>query len=512
VRDEAEGNGDDGANEREDLDEELEMTHRTCSRRPRGTGPAVLALLFAAGACAGDAPEAADQNSPEAAGQEGAAPVAFTDVAVLPMDREEVLQNQTVVVRNGVIEAVGPSGEVPVPEDATRIEGSGRWLMPGLAEMHAHVPPVPRGSDEWPDRETLEDILFLYVANGITTIRGMLGATYQLELARMLRDDELLGPSFYVGAPSLNGNTAPTPEAAEGLLREHHAAGYHFQKIHPGLSRETWDHMDRVADELGFTYAGHVPAEVGLFRALETGISTVDHLDGYVEAIVADEVRARAEEGEDVGMAEMVRNLDFSRIPRVVERTREAGTWMVPTMYLWESLIGDPDVEAKLSQPEMRYVSREQREGWRSQAEGRDPVPDEISGPWHEARRRILKALADGGVGVLMGTDSPQMFNVPGFALHREIEVMEEAGMTRFQILESGTRNVGRYVEEELGLDGHFGTVAPGQRADLVLLEENPLDDLEHLERRVGVMVRGRWVPASEIEEGLQELARKHGG
>ena len=437
---------------------------------------------------------------------------AFVGVNVLPMDRERVLTDRTVIVRDGVIRTVGSADEVEVPQDAVRIEGEGRWLMPGLAEMHAHVPPVPRGSDAWPDREALEDILFLYVANGITSIRGMLGASYQIELADMLEAGEILGPNFYVGAPSLNGNTAPDPEAAERLVREHAAAGYDFQKIHPGLSRPTWDRMAETAHALDFTFAGHVPSAVGLLHALETGISTVDHLDGYVRAIASDDLQARAEAGEDVGLPELVRNLDESKIPMVVERTLEAGTWNVPTMYLWESLVGSPDVDTKLAQPEMRYVSPEQREGWRRSASNRDGIPAPVSRPYHQARRRILKALADADAGILMGTDSPQLFNVPGFALHREIAVMEEAGLTPWQILRSGTRNVARYVESDLGLDGSFGTVAPGMRADLVLLPGNPMEDLGHLTRTAGVMVRGRWTSGAEIEEGLEALARKHGG
>jgi imidazolonepropionase-like amidohydrolase len=110
----------------------------------------------------------------------------------------------------------------------------------------------------------------------------------------------------------------------------------------------------------------------------------------------------------------------------------------------------------------------------------------------------------------MMGTDSPQLFNVPGFALHREIAVMSEAGMTNQQILESGTVTVGRYVREHLGIDDRFGTIAAGQRADLLLLESNPLDDLGNLTDRVGVMVRGQWISAEEIDAGLEALAAKH--
>jgi imidazolonepropionase-like amidohydrolase len=124
----------------------------------------------------------------------------------------------------------------------------------------------------------------------------------------------------------------------------------------------------------------------------------------------------------------------------------------------------------------------------------------------------MLKALADAGARLLMGTDSPQLFNVPGFALHREIGVMAAAGLSPFVVLESGTRNVGLYASEDLGLDGAFGTVAPGRRADLVLLEANPLADVANVARRAGVMVRGRWLPEAEIRARLEEIAARHAG
>jgi len=122
----------------------------------------------------------------------------------------------------------------------------------------------------------------------------------------------------------------------------------------------------------------------------------------------------------------------------------------------------------------------------------------------------MLEILGEEGVLLLMGTDSPQLFNVPGFALHREIRAMADAGLDTGDILVSGTRNVGRYVRDELGHSGHFGTVAPGQRADLVLLDANPLEDLGHLTERAGVMVRGRWLDRDFIDAGLEALDAKY--
>ena len=432
--------------------------------------------------------------------------IAFTDVTVLPMDRDGVLTGQTVVVVGDEIREVGSAGDVRVGGGATVIDGAGRYLMPGLAEMHAHVPP---GDD--PPREAVEDILFLYVANGITTIRGMLGSAYQIPLAREIAAGDVLGPTFYVGAPSINGNSAPTPEAAEDLIRTHEAAGYHLQKIHPGVSLEAWDRMARTAEEIGFTFGGHVPAAVGLEHAIETGMSTVDHLDGYVQALAPAGVVSQINAGT-ISLEGLVNGVDESRIPGLVELSVANDVYVVPTMYLWENLYGTSDAEPFLSQPEMRYVSEQQRQAWRNQSAGGPSGSPEAVAAFLDLRKRILKALADGGAGILMGTDSPQLFNVPGFALHRELQVMADAGMTNRQILESGTVAVGRYVREHLGLSDSFGTIAPGQRADLVLLGANPLDDLDNLNDRVGVMVRGRWVPREEIDRGLEALAAKHAG
>lgn len=427
---------------------------------------------------------------------------AFTNVTVLPMISDAVLPGQTVVVRDGVITAAGPADDVDVPRGATVIDGTGRFLMPGLAEMHAHVPPGDN-----PPRQDVEDILFLYVANGITTIRGMLGSDYQIPLAAEIERGEVLGPNFYVGAPSLNGGTARTPEQAETLIRTHAEAGYHLQKIHPGVPLAVWDRMVEVADEVGFTFGGHVPADVGLVHAMETGMSTVDHLDGYVQAIASDDVQAQVNAGT-ISLGGLARGVDDARLAEIVQLTIDHDVYVVPTMYLWENLYGAPDADRILRQPEMKYVSPGTREGWRRRAgTGREGADVYLA-----LRKRVLKALSDAGAKILMGTDSPQLFNVPGFALHRELEVMSDAGMSNYEILKSGTATVGEYVAAHLGLDGDFGTIAPGQRADLVLLGSNPVVDLANLFDRVGVMVRGRWVPRAEIDAGLEALAAKHAG
>lgn len=443
---------------------------------------------------------------PVAAAAQAAPPVAITNVTVLTMDGTRRLTDHTVLVRDGKIAALGPSASTRVPNGVTTISGRGKFLMPGLAEMHAHVPP---GS---PTREQLEDIMFLYVANGITTIRGMLGAPYQITLKEELASGRMLGPQFFPAAPSLNGTSAPTPEAAVALVRQAKATGYDLVKIHPGVSRATWDAAVAEMRAQGLTYGGHIPADVGIVHAIRTGIATIDHVDGYLEAAIRDS--SVYAPGNQLG--EVIDAVDPSLFPQLAQLARERSVWNVPTMYLWENFYNDRTAEELAALPEMQYVSGRQVTAWMNQKRGR-ALADENQHmtPARRARylalrRQMLKALADAGAPLLMGTDSPQMFNVPGYALHRELQVARTAGLTPQQVLESGTRNVGRYVRESLKQDGNFGTVAVGQWADLVLLDADPTVDLANLTQRSGVMLRGRWVSAAEIATGLERIRTKH--
>ncbi|HEX2122599.1 MAG TPA: amidohydrolase family protein, partial [Thermoanaerobaculia bacterium] len=309
--------------------------------------------------------------------------------------------------------------------------------------------------------------------------------------------------------------SAPNPDTAAKLVRAHKAAGYDLLKIHPGLSRETYDAIVRTAREVGITWAGHVPQAVGLRHAIAARQSTVDHMDGYLEASVPETTAVRLQ-GGGATLADFIRNVDESRFGELARLTRAAGVWNVPTAALWENLFDRTSPEELAQRSENRYAPRAWVTNWTNQKRNRinqdaqQGVTPELAAQWMAARRRMLKALADAGAPLLMGTDSPQIFSVPGFSLHRELALAVSAGLTPYQVLESGTKNVGRYAAEELKLDGRFGTVAAGSRADLVLLDANPLDDVGNLARRAGVMVRGRWVSADELRTGLEEIAARY--
>jgi len=186
------------------------------------------------------------------------------------MTSEIVVEQQTVVVDNGRIKAIGPVDEVPIPEGARLVDGTDRYLMPGLAEMHAHVP----GADS-PD---LDRSFSLYVANGVTTVRGMLGQPSHLPLRQALLDGKVFGPRLYTSGPSLNGRSVNGAAHARQLVEEQHAAGYDFIKVHPGLSSVEFEALAETANALGMPFAGHVPVAIGVTRALELGMATIGQL------------------------------------------------------------------------------------------------------------------------------------------------------------------------------------------------------------------------------------------
>ena len=397
-------------------------------------------------------------------GTADAASTAFVNVNLIPMTSETIVARQTVIVEDGLIVAIGDVDELTVPENAKRVDGAGRYLMPGLAEMHAHVPD--------PGSEEFERYLVLFVANGVTTIRGMLGQPSQLSLRQQILDDEIFGPRLITSGPSLNGNSVSSVADGKQQVIAQQAAAYDFLKIHPGLSLEEFTAIAETANELGIPFAGHVPSAVSLETALSLGMASIEHLDGYMPALLpADSGRT----GGNAGLFDILlagQAVD-ERIMEVAVQTAEAGTWNVPTQLLIEQLITDTVTIAELkNRPEMRYMPKKTVQEWLSVTEkerNSDELTAEIAARAVEVRRKLILALHQSGAGLLLGSDAPQILNVPGFSIHRELELIVAAGLTPFEALQTGTTAVAEY------LGTNTGTVTVGRDAGLVLLDANPL-------------------------------------
>lgn len=326
-------------------------------------------------------------------------------------------------------------------------------------------------------------------------------------MGKTVRCSACLAAAFLLYAATL-----PEAARAETLLIRNvvvvdPAAGYDFLKLHGGLRREVFDAIVATAREAGIPFAGHVSADVGIEHALYARQSAVDHLDGYLEALTGPACReGRAAGFFALGFAECA---DAARIPAVVALTVQAGTWNVPTQSLLEKFADPPEsVEALRRQPEMKYLSPATSRNWiesRRNFLGAQALTPALAKRFIELRRQVMRSLHEAGAGLLIGADSPQVLNVPGFATHDELAAFVRAGIPPRAALLAATANPARLF----GRAGEFGSIAPGRAADLVLLEANPLEDIANTRRIAGVMLRGKWFSRDELDELLAGVASR---
>ncbi len=416
----------------------------------------------------------------------------IVDVGVISMLEPGVQEARNVTVREGRIAAIG-RGEVP--ENARVIDGTGRFLIPGLAEMHAHVPV------ENPYRD---DMLFLWVANGVTMARGMIGHPTHLALRENLLAHRTLGPRLLTSGPPLSGRLSSAQEMA-ARVREQKDAGYDFLKIIGGLPGGAFEAVAAEANRVGISFAGHVTASVGLRASLESGQTTVDHLDGYMHAITPDAGSYPESYLTWFGEA-LAPHADPGLIPRAVAYTKASGGAVVPTETLLENTAQAYDWEAMAQRPQFAYVPKDIRERDIGYLKQMAPNANaDKAARFLGIRKTLIKALHDGGVPVLLGSDSPQILNVPGFSIHRELASMVAAGLTPYEALATGTTAPAAFF----GTSG-WGAIEVGRDADLVLLNANPLLDIANARRIEGVMVRGRWLDRATLDAGLRDIEARY--
>jgi len=418
--------------------------------------------------------------------------VVFENVQVVDIESASTTKPTTVHVRDGWIVETASAED----EETTVIDASGQYLIPGLAEMHAHVPPSS-------EPEAVEDVLALFLAHGVTTIRGMLGEPGHLRLRSELARGERVGPRLITSGPSLNGNSVPDIERARELVRRQAEAGYDFLKLHPGLMPDTFGAISEAAKGLDMDFAGHVSIGVGLERALAAGQATIDHLDGYAQVLVPDDDPARQREPGFFGF-NIASAMDPDRVDPWARRTAEAGVWNVPTQTLIENLAVN-DVEALLERPAMRWVAEETRGQWVARVEQmRASAEPEALENFVAVRRALINALHQADAGLLLGADAPQIMNVPGDALHHELEIYVEAGLSPAEALATGTSNVAEFLGQPA-----LGCLTPGCVADMVLLEADPLEDISNVRRVQGVMRAGAWFDRERLDSMLADVAKR---
>ncbi|HEX8000779.1 MAG TPA: amidohydrolase family protein [Pyrinomonadaceae bacterium] len=435
----------------------------------------------------------------------------FVGVNVIPMDRERVLLNQTVVVRDGVIAEIGDAKKVKIPEGAQRIEGTGKFLIPGLADMHVHL----FSDDEFPDTLAGDEFKIM-LANGVTTIRLMTGTPEQLVWREKAARGEILAPTIYAASPQFTGKKSTNAyvvtngEDAREAVRKAKRDGYDYLKITTNLKPEVYEAIFDEAAKQKIPVIGHADSRsVGLDRALKAR-QQIEHLDSYLEALLPENSPIKGSVS-DIYLYqpknwESLDVLDETKIPSIAQATVRANPYSTPTLHLFKSTFGIGRSEESIkAQPDIRFYPQKIIDLWlgvnkRYQAQMASP---ERRAKYVAIRNKIVKAIHDAGGKILAGSDTPEWLLLYGYTLHRELRALNEAGLSNYATLAAATRNPAEFF----GTIKKTGTIEKGKRADLLLLEANPLEDIAHTERRAGVMLRGRWFTQSELNKWLDEIA-----
>ncbi|RYG04028.1 MAG: amidohydrolase [Chitinophagaceae bacterium] len=425
--------------------------------------------------------------------------IVFDNVNLITMENDKILPGKTVVTKNGVITAVMDAGKYKPSKGAVIIDGNGKYLMPGLAEMHAHVPPID-------DIEPMKDVVMLFAANGITTIRGMLGHPKHLELRAKIRSGEIVGPHFYSSGPSFNGGTVKTPAEAAARVKEQKAAGYDFLKLHPGITLENFKAVAKAAKAEKIPFAGHVSYDVGVWNAIDAEYATIDHMDGFIESLIPGIENIK--ENETGLFATFIgHKADTAKFQKLSAELKKHDVWVVPTQALAERwLAPGSDAETLAAAPEMKYMSTKTVENWVKTKKSLLADPhynkDQVQ-QFILIRRRLLAHLNRDGVGILLGSDGPQVFNVPGFSVHHELQYLVDAGFTPYEALKTGTVNVGKFYNRPAQ-----GFIRVGSPSDLVLLTANPLQEIRNTTTIIGVMIGTQFLDKAFIDARLQKLGK----
>jgi imidazolonepropionase-like amidohydrolase len=438
--------------------------------------------------------------------------IAFTNVNVIPMDKERVLENQTVLVKNGVIAEIG--GKVKIPKDAQIIDGRGKYLIPGLVDMHTHL---LSDGDEYPD-SIAEDELKVMVANGVTTIRFMIGTPEQIVLRARSAKGEIIAPTIYAASPHLTGKAqgndfvVNTPEEAREAVRKSKAAGYDFIKVTTFIKPEVYEAAVDEAAKQKIRVVGHADARfVTLARALKAK-QQIEHLDGYMEAVLADNAPSKNSISDmyiyDPKNWESIDYVDDKKIAEIAKLTVAANPFVNPTQHFMKNTFGLPrSIESIRAQPDFKFYPKKVQDFFIGfyQKHRLFQIPAEKRAKWVDHRNKIIKAIYDAGGRIMTGSDTPEFLWLYGFTMHRELKALTDAGLSNFAALEAATKNPAMFF----GTSKSVGTVEKGRRADLILLDGNPLENISNTEKRAGVMLKGKYYTQAEMNEWLDQAAQK---
>lgn len=410
---------------------------------------------------------------------------AFRDVTVIPINTPGSLQHQTVIVRGDRIVEIGATSKVHIPAGATIVDGRGKFLMPGLIDMHAHF----YTSTSIPEQAKWNTQLApLLIANGVTTVFNMRGSPTVLDLRSKITNGSVVGPTMVTTGRLLN-DTAMTFEGGQKIVEEQKADGYDALKIYANLSKAGFDGASEASRRLGMKMVGHIPQRVGTFHVLDGGQSLISHIEEFLynppfHLFYSDPNPP---------------SLEIDSIPRVIAAVKKAGAYVSPTLIAYKTIllqatnlqaVLEDSVVTRSYTPDMMKAA-----GWypeqnnRAKRLGGDEARRRLT-MGLEFQRRMVHDMHAAGIPLLAGTDIGLAGITPGTSLVDELHELVQAGLSTYESLKTATSNAARFLSMDVGV------VQTGKRADLLLLDADPLADVLNTKRISGVMLRGKWIDA----------------
>jgi imidazolonepropionase-like amidohydrolase len=440
-------------------------------------------------------------------------PFVFTHVTVIDATGAPAKPDMTVVIIGDRIAQIGPTREIRGPRDAQVVDASGKFLIPGLWDMHVH----------W----YLKDYLPLFIANGVTGVRQMWGMPVHHLWRKEIEKGALLSPRLVIASPIVDGpkpiwpgSIAVGSEAdAREAVRKLKQDGADFIKVYSLLPREAYFAIADEAKRQGLPFAGHVPQSVSVAEASDAGQSSIEHLNGVLGASSTREDELRK------GFKDALSNLTQSQSPPASSRTRPLmletfspekaaalfarlkgnHTWQCPTMTVLRNIASLDDPNSR-NDPRLKYMPSQIRSMWDPTTDfrfkGRTAEDFELARLVYKKQVELVGMMRRAGVEFLAGTDALNPYCFPGFSLHDELALLVQAGLTPMESLQTATLNPARY----LGKEKDLGTIEKGKLADLVLLDANPLQDINNTQKINAVVVGGKLIPKSELQEMLAKV------
>ena len=439
--------------------------------------------------------------------------IVFRNVTLIDMRSKQPRPNMTVVVSGSRISKIGRN--IKFPKNAQVVDAGGKFLIPGLWDMHVHLFNNISGNNT----NNKDSYFPLFIANGVTGVRDMWTDPDDIKLVgewqREIDAGKMFGPRMFVGSSILDGVPVThknsfgvsTPAEARQAVRTLKDSGAGFIKVYENLSRESYFAIAEEAKKLKISFAGHVPDSVIPTEASNAGQKSIEHLTRMSIACSSKEDKfknLKNEEWTPALRAELMETYSEQKCREMSALFARNGTWHDPTLVVLRSRLLSEDESFK-TDARLRFVPADEKQYWLKFTENFRPANRKN----REARFRkdleILKIMHQSGVPILAGTDVGNPFVYAGFSLHDELELLAQAGLTPFEALKTATLNPAKY----LGMEKSLGTIEKGKLADLVLLDANPLADISNTKKINAVVVGGRLLTRKDLDEILNKVAER---